>query len=433
MTALAPMSLPPDSLAFALTQAASLIEAVFEGRNLTDLWALRQREVDSPAQRGAIMDLAFGTLRDFGRGDFLLRALLHKPLTEPGLRALLLIALHRLERRPDQAHTLVDQAVLAASLIKRGAVKGLTNAVLRNFLRQRDALLAAADEDDIARHRHPRWWVKMLQRDWPTDWAAILAAGNLHPPMSLRINRRRTTRPEVLAKLQAAGIEAREIGFEGLLLDKPCPVSAIPGFAEGLMSVQDAGAQHAAIWLDACDGMRVLDACAAPGGKTAHILERATVDLVALDSDATRANRVTENLSRLGLAASVKVADCRDVSAWWDGQAFDRILADVPCSASGVARRHPDIKWLRREADIARFAAQQRDIIDALWPLLAPGGEMLYATCSVFRAENQQQIESFCARHPDAIRRPLAGSLDQALAPSAQHDGFYYALIEKSV
>ena len=425
------MSLPPDSLAFSLQHAALLIEAVFNGRNLTDALAAIQRTAPSPAQRGAIMDLAYGTLRDFGRGDFVLRQLLHKPISEPALDTLLLIAVHRLERRPDQAHVLVDQAVQAASLIKRGALKGLTNAVLRNFLRQREALLAAADRDEVAHYRHPRWWIDALRHDWPQAWQAILEAGNMHPPMSLRINRRRATRHDTLAALQAAGIPAREIGEEGLLLDKPCPVSALPGFAEGHMSVQDAGAQRAAIWLGVADGMRVLDACAAPGGKAAHLLERADVDLLALDSDATRALRITENLSRLGLSAKVQVADCRDTQSWWDGQPFDRILADVPCSASGVARRHPDIKWLRRPTDIAQFAAQQGEIIDALWPLLAPGGQMLYATCSIFRAENQDQVASFCARHPDAERVPLDGSLDQSLAPCADHDGFYYALIKK--
>ncbi|MEY3201037.1 MAG: hypothetical protein RIR70_587 [Pseudomonadota bacterium] len=423
-------SLPPDSLAFALLEAARLIDAVTEGGTLTEALAAKAHAW-TPAQRGAIMDLAYGTLRDFGRGDFFLGRLLHKPLTEPLLHALLRVALHRLERAPHTAHVLVSQAVEAAQTIKQGAVKGLANAVLRNFLRQQETLFNEAQHDAVAHHCHPRWWIRALQRDWPQTWQAILDAGNQHPPMSLRVNLRRSTRAAAGEALMAAGIASQEIGEAGLLLDKPCPVSQLPGFAEGVLSVQDAGAQRAAAWLGATDGMRVLDACAAPGGKTAHILERAKVTLLALDADATRAARITENLTRLGLSATVKVADCRDTGSFHDGALFDRILADVPCSASGVARRHPDIKWLRREADIAKFAAQQREILDALWPLLAPGGQMLYATCSVFRAENQSQVESFCARHPDAKRLPIEAALDQPLAPCAQHDGFYYTLIGK--
>jgi len=423
-----PLLPPPDSLAFSLHEAARLVAAVRAGGTLTEAQAALSPAWPSPAQRGAIMDMAYGCLRDFGRGDFFLARLLHKPLDEPLLHALLLVALHRVERRPESAHVLVSQAVEAAGLIKRGVLKGLANAVLRNFLRQAASLAQAAAQDEVAHHSHPRWWIDTLRRDWPEQWPSLLAAGNQHPPMSLRVNIRRSDRARVLQSLAAAGIDAREIGEGGLLLAKPCPVSALPGFAEGLMSVQDAGAQRAAILLDAVDGMRVLDACAAPGGKAAHILERAAVDLLALDSDATRALRITENLARLGLQARVKVADCRDTRSFYDGQPFDRILADVPCSASGVARRHPDIKWLRRDTDIAKFAAQQREIIDALWPLLAPGGKMLYATCSVFRAENQAQVAQFCARHPDA--RPIAP--EESLAPCEAHDGFFYAVLEKT-
>jgi 16S rRNA (cytosine967-C5)-methyltransferase len=425
-----PALIPVDSLACSLLHAATLVEAVRGGRNLNEAFAdCWQAHPELPAAtRAAIQDLTYGTLRDFGRGDFLLNRLLHKPLSEPRLHALLLVALQRLERRPEQGYVIVDQAVRAASSLSRSAAKGLVNAVLRNFSRQRESLLAAAEHDPLAHHRHPAWWIRALQHDWPAHWQAILAAGNTHPPMSLRVNRRQTTRQTARAQL---GLPAREIGDDGVLLAEPCPVTALPGFAEGLLSVQDAGAQHAAIWLEAQAGMRVLDACAAPGGKTAHILERAEVDLLALDADPARAQRIHQNLERLKLKADVRVADCRAVSSWWNGVPFDRILADVPCSASGVARRHPDIKWLRRERDIAQFAATQREILEALWPLLAEGGQLLYATCSVFRAENQDQIAAFCARHPDAERLPIEGEPEQALPPSAEHDGFYYARIGK--
>ena len=431
MNTLSPPPFPPDSLAFALTEAANLVCAVQAGGNLTD--ALAARRSLTPGQRGAVMDLTYGTLRDFGRGDFLLGRLLHKPITDPALRGLLLVALHRLERRPDQAHVVVDQAVFAAALINGGVVRGLANAVLRNFLRGRDALLTAADADEVAYWRHPRWWIKAVRGGWGHEAADVLAAGNTHPPMALRVNRRRASRDAVLGALAAAGISGQLRGQTGILLETPCPVSELPGFAAGEMSVQDLGAQQAALMLAPENGMRVLDACAAPGGKAAHMLEYADIDLLALDADAGRADRIHQNLDRLGLVAEVRVADCRDTQTWWDGRPFDCILADVPCSASGVARRHPDIKWLRRAGDIEKFARQQRDILESLWPLLKPGGRLLYATCSVFREENQDQVADFCADHGDAERVLMNGAIETRLAPGAEYDGFYYALLKKRV
>jgi len=292
-----------------------------------------------------------------------------------------------------------------------------------------------AEADPVARWQHPVWWIARLRRDHPAHWESILAAGNSHPPMCLRINRRRATSADFLKQLDADGIAARALDDTALLLDKPVAVERIPGFAAGLCSVQDWGAQAAAGLLDVQDGMRVLDACAAPGGKAAHLLETANLDLTALDADAQRAARITDNLHRLGLAATVKVADARTVDAWWDGRAYDRILADVPCSASGVVRRHPDAKWLRREADIASFAATQKTIIDALWRTLAPGGKMLYATCSLFAEENARQVEAFIDRHADArqLAMPLNTIRDTQSQdlPDAEHDGFYYALLQK--
>lgn len=436
------LMLPP--LAEALHAAAGLIAAVLAGRNFDA--ALARAGLAAPL-RAATMDLAYPALRAYGRGDFLLGLLLERPVKSPELRSLMLVSLARLEARPDEVHTTVDQAVTAAARLARGQFKGLVNGVLRNFLRRREDLLALADADPVARWQHPAWWIARLQRDHPAHWEAILAAGNSHPPLCLRVNRRRVTGADYLDQLAAAGIAARALDDTAILIEKPLPVERIPGFAAGLCSVQDWGAQAAAGLLDAHDGMRVLDACAAPGGKAAHLLECAAIELTALDADAPRAARISVNLKRLGLAAKVEVADARDIGAWWDGRHYDRILADVPCSASGVVRRHPDAKWLRRESDIAGFATTQAAIVDALWRTLAPGGKMVYATCSVFGQENGAQVEAFVGRHADArllptpVAEPLARSLATTVSttrdaqphdlPDAEHDGFYYALLQK--
>jgi 16S rRNA (cytosine967-C5)-methyltransferase len=431
------------TLAVALRGAAEAIAAVLQGHT-------PEAALDAlPATvRPAAMDLTFGTLRDFGRGDFYLRQLIEKPLKEPLIHALLLAALFRLEQRPQEAHTTVDQAVSAAAGIAHGRLKALVNGVLRGFLRRRDELLAAAGEDEVATLRHPAWWMARLRAEQAQDWQAALAAGNSHPPMTLRVNARRGTsstgtcalqgipsgHADYCAELAASGIAARRLDAQALLLDKPVAVERLPGFAEGRVSVQDWGAQRAARVLDAGAGMRVLDACAAPGGKSAHLLEVTDVELTALDVDARRTARIAATLQRLGLTADVRTADCRDLGAWWDGRPFERILADVPCSGSGVARRHPDIKWLRRESDVAQFASTQSEILDAVWRVLAPGGKMLYCTCSVFRAENADQIDAFAARHADVRRLPTDGQdHEHQLLPGPEHDGFYYALLQKVV
>ena len=290
--------------------------------------------------------------------------------------------------------------------------------------------MVACQRDEEARFRHPRWWVAATRRNYPEQWEAILAAANTHPPMSLRINRRRCTLEQAQAML--VDNPHRVLGDFAVHLDKPVPVATLPGVAEGLMSVQDWGAQQAASLLDLQDGQRVLDACAAPGGKTAHMLECADLDLTALELDAERMQRVAAQLERLGLQATLKTGDCRDVRRWWDGKPFDRILADVPCSASGVARRHPDIKWLRQQDDVGGFATLQAEILDALWPTLAVGGKMLYVTCSVFAEENSLQVARFAARHPDCQRVPFAdGVPERRWLPGPEHDGFYFALLEK--
>lgn len=423
--------LPEDGLAYAFANAARLVAGVLEGANLTDNYEsmLKANPGWADATRGAIRDLAWSTLREYGRGDAILAHFLHKPLP-PFVHGLLLIALHRLEQRPAQAHTVVDQAVDAVAAEAPG-LKGVVNGVLRNVLRETLQLPAWREEGEVARHGYPQWWIDRVRRDHPRDWERILRAGNVHPPMALRVNRRIAGVAEVRDELAAAGIPVRELDGGALLLEQPVAVSRLPGFAQGRVSVQDAGAQRAAGWLGASDGERVLDACSAPGGKTAHLLELADLDLTALELDPRRAARVRANLDRLGLDARIQIADCRDLGRWWDGRPFDRILADVPCSASGVVRRHPDIKWLRRSEDISRFAAQQAEILDALWHTLAPGGTMLYVTCSIFAEENRDQIERFSASHPDAVLDPIAASGMVSLPPTAEHDGFYYARLRK--
>jgi 16S rRNA (cytosine967-C5)-methyltransferase len=427
------MPLAETSLAYALHGAAGAVAEVLAGRNLNEVLAGLWRGMPDlpPGQRGAMQDLAYSALRRFGRDDFYLSQLMDKPLRDGPVRGLLLVALSRLAVRPEEAHTIVDQAVEAASALSRGKYKALVNGVLRNFLRRQAELEAAAGQDEAAHWQHPRWWIARLRSAHPDGWQPILETGNGRPPMTLRVNRRRIAATDYLARLEAAGLAARPLDGEALLLERPVPVERLPGFAEGLCSVQDGGAQRAAPLLDVHDGMRVLDACAAPGGKTAHVLELADVDLLALDADAGRALRVSENLFRLGLLAKVAPADCRDVEAWWDGREFDRILADVPCTASGVVRRHPDAKWLRREKDIAQFARTQGEILDALWRVLAPGGKLLYATCSLFPEENGRQVAAFAARQEDCMRLPVAGMPELQLLPNEEHDGFYYALLEK--
>ncbi|MBT0959959.1 16S rRNA (cytosine(967)-C(5))-methyltransferase RsmB [Denitromonas iodatirespirans] len=422
--------LPADSLAYTIDRAAALVEAVVGGKALTEMIHLeRITELPAPV-RGAVLDLTYGSLRDYARGDRVLAHCLSKPLPLH-LHAILLVALHRLEARPDTAHTIVDQAVTAVGAHAPG-LKAVANGVLRKVGRERAMFEQMLEKDAQSHHRHPNWWIRLLETAQPEHWQAVLAAGNQHPPMALRANLRQLSLADASAQLTEAGLSHRILDNGALLLDTPVPVDRIPGFAEGRFSVQDAGAQWAAQWLAPRTGERVLDACAAPGGKSAHLLESADIALTALELDPTRARRIGDTLARLGLSADVRIGDARHPEHWWDGQPFDRILADVPCSASGVARRHPDIKWLRRATDIAGFAAQQSAILDALWHTLAPGGTMLYVTCSVFDAENRDQIAHFCARHADARRIAIQGRMEHQLLPDAEHDGFYYALLEKT-
>lgn len=411
-------------------------QVLVDGRNLNRVLeeTLSGRGGWDDAQRGALRDLSYGTLRHYGQLRAVLESLSHKPVSDERLRALLLVALFQLQYSKAAPYAVVDQAVRAAQQLNP-RTGGLTNAILRNFLRNRKLLLEQASQSPQGKYSYPQWWIDELQAQYGDDSESILTAGNTHPPMTLRVNRQRCSMDDYMGLLQQNEIAARRIGTDALQLQQPLPVSKLPGFFDGAVSVQDAGAQLAAGLLDAHRGMRVLDACAAPGGKTAHILECAEVEMVAVDQDEKRLQRVAENLQRLQLSATLVVGDVAQPDVWWDGKPFQRILADVPCSASGVVRRHPDIKWLRRRSDLAGFAEQQFDILSALWRLLEQNGKLLYATCSVFQQENEQLVAKFLAHQTDARRLPLLlpGDTQGQLLPNDQHDGFFYALLHKAV
>jgi 16S rRNA (cytosine967-C5)-methyltransferase len=420
--------------------AALVVAAVRGGSALNAaLAATRARHPQlSVQQRAAITDLCYGTLRSGGQLEAILAQLLSKPLRDGGLRWLLLVTLYQLIYTRAAHHAIVDHAVQCASVLGAPHAAGLVNAVLRNFLRRRAALLAKAAQTDVGRYSYPQWWIDKLRAQFGEQAAAILHAGNLHPPFTLRVNRRRISRDDYRALLERNEISVVTSGPQALTLARALPVERLPGFAEGLVSVQDAAAQLAAPLLDVRDGMRVLDACAAPGGKTTGLLESADLALTALDRDAARLARVRDNLARLKLDATVRVGDAVTPGEWWDGMPFERILADVPCTASGVVRRHPDIKWLRRASDVSQFVLQQQRLLDGLWQTLASGGKLLYTTCSVFHEENSRQIADFMARHVDAARLPLRGAqtlegrLEGLLLPDNEHDGFFYALLQKN-
>ncbi|MES2531300.1 MAG: 16S rRNA (cytosine(967)-C(5))-methyltransferase RsmB [Pseudomonadota bacterium] len=410
-------------------------------------------EAVEPALRPGVQAIGFQVLRWLGRAEALRRHLA-KRTPPPPADALLCAALAlawNSDDAPYEIFTLVDQTVEAAkrSPVTR-AQASFINACLRRFLREREALVAVTDTEPVAQWNHPRWWIERLKRDHPRDWQRVLRADNMQAPMTLRVNIRKTDTQAYLSALEAVDLDAHAVGESGLQLVRARPVTQLPGFSNGLASVQDAAAQIAAPLL--LDGLersphgapwRVLDACAAPGGKTAHLLELAgpeAVDVVALEVDAQRSRRIGETLARLGLEARVVVADASRPNAWWDGEPFDAILLDAPCTASGIVRRHPDVRWLRRESDIAQLAIQQATLLAALWPLVRPGGRLLYCTCSVFREEGSHQIDAFLAHNTDARLRPSPGHLLPQSGgigrgvpdnPLGDHDGFYYALLEK--
>ncbi len=430
--------------------AAIAVSDVLSGRNLTQALpdALNSYPNATPQQKGAAADLSYGTLRFYGEVNAYLEKLLEKPLSNAHITALLLVAVYQLLHDKADDFTVVNQAVKAAADAKPRWAKGLVNGVLRNFLRQKDALADKIKQNEVAIYSYPQWWINKLKNQYasvhnPAAWQAILATGNEHPPMTLRVNVQKSNAQEYCQLLTRLGIEFIYLGAQAVMLAKPVPVDQIPGFVDGVVSVQDYGAQLAAHLLDLKKGHRVLDACSAPGGKAGHILEIANVHLIALDNDEMRLNRVESNLSRLSLSAQLIVADA---AKFKDNRLYDRILADVPCSASGIVRRHVDMKWLRREGDIATFTQQQSAILQQMWQLLAKGGKLLYVTCSIFNEENQQQIDSFLKKNSDATQLPLllTNELDQytqnqniqnqhgQLIPNAHHDGLFYALLQKT-
>lgn len=427
-------------------EAARAVQSVLGGRSLDTALAAALAAVGE-RDRGLLSALAYGCIRHHWQLRYSVSALLQKPLraADDIVMTLLAIGVYQMQslRMPD--HAVVSATVEATRLLKRPHLAGLVNAVLRNYRRRGEALPPSDDPEVI--HDHPAWLLKALQASWPDHWQSIVAANNRQAPMWLRVNARASTATEYCSLLEAQGIEATSAPFlpQAVKLAVPMPVDRLPGFAEGVVSVQDAAAQFAAEWLAAGPGMRVLDACAAPGGKTAHILELADgqLDLVALDSDADRLTRVKENLDRVGLEAALLAGDASRPADWWDGRQFDRILVDAPCSATGVIRRHPDIKHLRQASDIKALAALQGRILEALWPLLAPGGRLIYATCSVLEPENSNVVEKFVnnelsAREDKELRNyniravmHPKGCGYQILPGDEDMDGFFYACLER--
>ena len=409
----------------------------------------------SPALRPGVQALAFAVLRSLGRAQALRKCLADRspPAAADALLCTALALAWSDDEAPYEIFTLVNQAVEAAKRTPATRPQAnFINACLRRFLRERDALIRATDQDLVARWNHPAWWIANLKRDYPDHWEAILAANNSQAPMTLRVNMTKTSQADYLALLRDAGIDAAPVNFHdsrmpdgsAVVLKNALPVQALPGFGQGVVSVQDAAAQLAAPLLlrglDSSVQLNVLDACAAPGGKTTHLLELAECRVLALDIDATRCERIHQSLARLGLSARVAVGDAARPEAWWDGELFDAILLDAPCTASGIVRRHPDVRWLRRDSDIAGLAAIQAKLLKTLWPLVKPGGRLLYCTCSVFRAEGAEQIQTFLAHNTNAALLPSPGHLMPHFRAkgdavpdnsSDDHDGFYLALLEK--
>lgn len=415
--------------------AAEVFGAAISGRNLGTAFddGFRRHAGLKPGERAAVREICYEGLRAYGLLREQLGRLLVTPIRHPALSHLLLVALAQLQFSRAKPYAVVDHAVRAAERLGQPAARGLVNAVLRNFLRRRTELTAAVFGTPEATLGFPAWWVEKVREQHPGHWEAMLSAMNRHPPLTLRVNRRRGTVEAYLGRLAAEGIAGERLGETAVCIP-PRPVREIPGFTEGLVSVQDAGAQLAAPLLDVRDGQRVLDACAAPGGKTTHLLEIADARVLALDNDPERLGRVEENLVRLGLKARVVAGDVREPESWWDGQSFDRILLDAPCSASGVARRHPDIRWNRRPGDLQKFAEQQAGMLAKAWQVLEKGGKLLYVTCSVFREENEAVVEAFVGRQGDAVLLPITGAgIDNGhTRPDEHRDGFFFALLGKS-
>ena len=426
-----------ESLAFRLIGAAYVTQFVIKGRSLPEsLQIITHRLKVDQAARGAIQDIAYHTMRKLGMARFLLQKLTERPPKPEILSCLLLCALALLISDDDKTplrytpFTVVNQSVNAAiSIPKIAKAKGFVNAILRRFLREKESLSQQINTNECAKWNYPAWWINRIKTTYPDHWQSILTVGNLPPPMTLRINSRRTSLKSYMALLKTHNIAADMIGPYAIRLMHPTTVDKIPGFMEGLVSVQDYAAQLAAPLLNLKDGMRVLDACAAPGGKSAHMLELANIHLTALDSEEKRLSMIHDNLERLGLFANIQQGDATQ-SDWWDGKLYDCILADVPCSASGVIRRHPDIRWLRRPEDSRKLAQLSCQILTNLWPKLKKGGKLLFATCSIWPEESTQQAEFF-AFTQKAQRLDAFGQLLPTFNGLNDHDGLFYALFQK--
>lgn len=425
-----------------LAAATILTEVTVRQRSLNSALASTLPELDE-RERGFCQQLCYGVLRWHPSLQFLAKQLLSKPLKnkDADIFNLLLIGLYQLRDLRTPAHAAISETVNTSKQLGKKWASGLLNACLRNYQRQQQQMETALNADVSARQAHPDWLLKHYQADWPEHSSQICDANNQQPPMMLRVNQLQHSREDYLTQLSAAGIKAEVVSDteHGILLTRPCDVSQLPGFDTGAVSVQDGAAQITARLLDIHSGQRILDACAAPGGKTGHILESAPDNtVVALDVSQERLQQVESNLSRLQLSATLKAADASQTDAWWDGELFDRILIDAPCTGSGVIRRHPDIKLLRRADDIASLAAQQQQLLDSLWPLLKADGLMVYTTCSAFKQENEQQIDAFLQRHPDAeevrIEQPPAQARPfgyQRLPGDDIMDGFFYACLRR--
>ncbi len=423
-----------------IVAASALAEVIRTGCSLDAALAPLQERLENPRDRALAREIASGTARWYFELKTILDRLVERPVRQSRVRAVLMTGLYQLRHTRIPSHAAISESVETVRRLGQPRAAGLINAVLRRYQRETDACNAAVAASPVAQFATPGWLVESLRKDWPDDSDRLLRAGNERAPMWLRINRRRTDRDSYLSLLAEQADQAGKTSpfcETAVRLEAPLPVDRVPGFSDGLVSVQDAGAQLAAGLLDLEPGMRVLDACAAPGGKTCHILESTDVAVTAVDNDAARLERVQENLSRLGLDAALIAGDAGNPADWWDGRPFDRILLDVPCSATGVMRRHPDIKLLRRAGDVPVLAAQQASLLQAAWPMLAGGGRLVYATCSVLRAENSGVLTTFLDAQPGANARTIAadwgrkdGPGRQILTGEAGMDGFYYSCLE---
>lgn len=421
-------NLPASSLAYQISMAAHVVAAVRQGYSMQH--ALSTIKIEDTA-RPNVQRLSFDTMRHWGCTHFWLTRFIPNAPTI-WVQALLCVALTQLRLETKDSFILVDQTVDAAENFKPHA-KGLVNAILRKFLREQEQWESLIKDNLEATYNYPLWWINAVKAEYPNQWQSILTVGNTHPPMTLRVNKQQQTTSTYLSLLHTQDIGAKLVpNSEAIILDAPCHVTALPHFFDGAVSIQDTAAQHAAKLLDLYDGLRVLDACAAPGGKTGHILEQYNVDLTALEKDEIRAQRITENLNRLKLKAKVVVCDANNAHLWWDKKPYDRILLDAPCSASGIVRRHPDIRWLRNPDDLSGLAQQQMQLLRTMWQVLAIGGRLLYCTCSIFKSEGEDIIGLFIKNNTNAqrVELPITQLLPQT--NDNNHDGFFYAALIKT-